>query len=130
MTWVDAPFYLIETVVIGARNAEGLARWYEEKLGMTRNLTLGEPIELRKSHTSQFPLAPKLVIASVPDSPLATAVTHHAVIFARDIMGSHSWFAARVPGTGEIQADSAGNSFFTFEDPEGNRIEVCREPDD
>ena len=50
-----------------------------------------------------------------------------AIIFCRKIGKAHEYLQGRGAAVGPIQ-DGGGTEFFEIRDPEGNIIDVCREP--
>jgi catechol 2,3-dioxygenase-like lactoylglutathione lyase family enzyme len=59
----------------------------------------------------------------------ASAEKRHIVFFARNLEKAHQWLAGRGVAVEPTTTDSGGNRFFWFQDLEGNRIEVCIEPE-
>jgi len=51
----------------------------------------------------------------------------HALIFCSNLKKAHEHFQLRNIAAGPIQ-ESGGTQFFEIRDPEGNVIEVCKEP--
>lgn len=51
----------------------------------------------------------------------------HAIVFCTNVKKAHEYLRAREAAAGPIQ-DGGGTQFFEVRDPEGNVIEVCKEP--
>ena len=115
-------------MTVGARNPEAAATWYRETFGLRRfkNSQDGE-IWLGSSEERHSP-TPDVAIVPMRSEDDWKSLPGHPIIFTRNIEKAHAWFSARISGTGSIQNDSGANAFFTFRDPEGDQIEVCREP--
>jgi catechol 2,3-dioxygenase-like lactoylglutathione lyase family enzyme len=51
----------------------------------------------------------------------------HAIIFCTKLTKAQEWLRRRGAEAGQIQ-DGGGTEFFEVHDPEGNVIEICKEP--
>jgi len=126
--WFGRPCYFGDSIAVGARNPEAAATWYQKTFGLRRfkNSKDGE-IWLGSSEERHNP-NPDVAIVPVRSEEDQKRLSEHPIIFTNNITKAHNWFSERVPETGPIQNDSGGNAFFRFRDPDGNEIEVCREP--
>jgi hypothetical protein len=64
--------------------------------------------------------------AEVEEAGLARP-NEHPIIFSDKLKKSHEFLLSRGSAPGPIQ-ESRGTQFFEIRDPEGNVIEVCKEP--
>ena len=126
--WFGRPFYFGQSITVGARNQDAAANWYQTIFGVRRfKHSEHNEIWLGYGDERDNP-SPEIAVVPIISEDDWKNLPEHPIIFTKNITKARAWFSERIPGTGSIQADSGGNSFFTFRDPEGNQIEVCREP--
>ena len=126
--WFGRPFYFGDSMSVGARNPDAAAEWYQSTFGLRRfKNSEGNEVWLGYSDERHSP-NPEVAVVPILSEEDWKRLPGHPIIFTKNVTKAHAWFSERVPGTGPVQTDSGGNTFFTFRDPEGNEIEVCREP--
>lgn len=121
------PFHFNGPIAIRVKDPAATARWYEVVLNL--NCLVGSdmvPTGMYNPTDAANP-QPQIAFVQEPRNPLAPKPAK-PVIFARNIDEAHRWLSARIATTGAMQADSAGNRFFSFQDLDGNAIEVCADP--
>ena len=121
-------FHFNGPITIPVKDPKAAGRWYEVVLNMNCTVDFDMvPTGMYNPMDAANP-QPQIVFSAAPEGPIATQVTKHPVIFARNIHEAHKWFSKQTSTTGSIQIDSGGNLFFVFRDLDGNRIEVCADP--
>ena len=125
--WGKPPFSIADNCAIDVRNLAASREWYKEKLGLReapsgREDDSGRPfVDMRITNDDAF-------ISLVELGAGAPAQSGHVIFFAKNLEKAQQWLAGREVLVEPITIDSGGNSFFRFQDLEGNKIEVCIEP--
>jgi len=118
------PFTKIDTVLLRVKSLEESKRWYEDVLGF------------KATYLDQ---AERLVVFDVGGETSLTIwelkqgkATHRSggspcfpLLYTRDIRAAWKTLTGRGVKASEVQGDSGGTMWFTFEDPDGNKIEAC-----
>jgi len=71
---------------------------------------------------------PLVTLVQIPTGRSEAAVERHPILFSRNLNKTRQTLISNGIAVGLIQQDTGGNSFFEFQDLDGNRIEVCLEP--
>ena len=108
------------------RDLDRAIAWYQEKLGLSLTPVTSEDFEafLGFSKDDQTGLA--LVV--IPPGQTTANIEGHPILFTKRLEPCREEFASRGIQVGPVQKDSGGNSFFQFQDVDGNLIEICIEP--
>jgi hypothetical protein len=61
--------------------------------------------------------------------PSASAESGHVIFFDKNLERAQQWLPGRQVFVGPVTTDSGVNRFFRFQDLEGNKIEICIEPE-
>lgn len=118
------PFHFVGQIAVAVKDAEAAGRWYEEVLNLSCVVDWNGIPTGMTDHKNKSNPGPQIMFVAgglVPGDK-------HPVIFANDVESAHRWFSARTATVSTIENDSGGNSFFSFVDLDGNRIEVCADP--
>jgi catechol 2,3-dioxygenase-like lactoylglutathione lyase family enzyme len=124
--WFGRPFYFADDVAIGVRDLDAAVLWYKSKLGLLRNFARSHECDALLTFSLED--EPGVALVLIPPGESEAKVERHPIIFTKNIEASHKFFVSHGVLTGPIDSDSGGNRFFEFQDLEGNRIEVCTEP--
>jgi catechol 2,3-dioxygenase-like lactoylglutathione lyase family enzyme len=124
--WGRKTFYFGDNISVGVRDLDRAIAWYQEKLGLRLTPLTSEDFEafLGFSKDDQTGLA--LVV--IPPGQTTANVEGHPILFTKRLEACREEFASRGVQVGPVQKDSGGNSFFQFQDVDGNLIEICIEP--
>ena len=124
--WGRKTFYFGDNISVGVRDLDRAIAWYQEKLGLRLTPLTSEDFEafLGFSKDDQTGLA--LVV--IPPGQTTANVEGHPILFTKRLEACREEFASRGVQVGPVQKDSEGNSFFQFQDVDGNLIEICIEP--
>jgi catechol 2,3-dioxygenase-like lactoylglutathione lyase family enzyme len=124
--WGGKKFYFGDNISVGVRDLNRAVDWYQEKLGLCLTPLKSEDFDAFLSFTKDDDTGLALIV--IPPGESKANVEGHPMLFTKRIEDTHKEFISRGINVGTIEVDSGGNSFFRFRDPEGNEIEVCREP--
>ena len=124
--WGRNTFYFGDNISVGVRDLSRAAAWYKDKLGLRLTPLKSEDFDafLSLSKNDETGLA----LVTLPAGQTEANVEDHPILFTKKIAACREEFASRGITVGPIQQDSGGNSFFQFQDVDGNTIEVCVEP--
>jgi catechol 2,3-dioxygenase-like lactoylglutathione lyase family enzyme len=124
--WGRNNFYFGDNISVGVRDLSRAITWYQEKLGLRLTPLESEDFNalLALSKNDDTGIA----LVTIPAGEAAANVEGHPILFTKTIEACRQEFASRGVLVGPIQKDSGGNSFFLFQDVDGNKIEVCIEP--
>jgi catechol 2,3-dioxygenase-like lactoylglutathione lyase family enzyme len=124
--WGRNNFYFGDNISVGVRDLDQAVAWYTEKLGLRVTPLKSEDFDAFLSLSKNDEVG--LALVAIPAGETAANVEGHPILFTKRIEACRDEFASRGIRVGPIQQDSGGNSFFQFEDVDGNFIEVCIEP--
>jgi catechol 2,3-dioxygenase-like lactoylglutathione lyase family enzyme len=124
--WGRNNFYFGDNISVGVRDLDQAVAWYTEKLGLRVTPLKSEDFDAFLSLSKNDEVG--LALVAIPAGETAANVEGHPILFTKRIEACRDEFASRGIRVGPIQQDSGGNSFFQFEDVDGNSIEVCIEP--
>jgi catechol 2,3-dioxygenase-like lactoylglutathione lyase family enzyme len=124
--WGRKTFYFGDNISVGVRDVSKAVAWYQEKLGLRLTALTSEDFDafLGFSRDDEVGLA----LVAVPAGQTTVNIERHPMLFSKKLEACREDFASRGIRVGALQGDSGGNSFFQFQDLEGNVIEVCIEP--
>jgi catechol 2,3-dioxygenase-like lactoylglutathione lyase family enzyme len=124
--WGRNNFYFGDNISVGVRDLSRAVAWYQEKLGLRLTALKSEDFNafLAVSKNDDTGIA----LVTIPAGEATANVEGHPILFTKRIEACRQEFASRGVLVGSIQLDSGGNSFFLFQDVDGNKIEVCIEP--
>jgi catechol 2,3-dioxygenase-like lactoylglutathione lyase family enzyme len=121
--WDRKTFYFGDNISVGVRDVSKAVAWYQEKLGL-RLTSEDFDAFLGFSRDDEVGLA----LVAVPAGQTTVNIERHPMLFSKKLEACREDFASRGIRVGALQGDSGGNSFFQFQDLEGNVTEVCIEP--
>ncbi|MFZ5814951.1 MAG: VOC family protein [Bacillota bacterium] len=114
-------FKRIDTVFFPVRNLEAAVSWYTETLGLSLRWKVEGYACLNLAETP---------LTLVERGDAFTPVTHATFNFyAADIDGVYNHLKAAGVVVDPAIADPPGVRYFGFQDPDGNRLEVCWWPE-
>jgi len=110
------------SIYLAVRDLDRAADWYHQKLG-----TRGP----RKSQDDSGQQIVALDFDARGESGIWLGTQEgpdeDPILFVNNIQRAYDHLKEQGVAVGEIRNDEQGNSFFEFQDPDGNRIEVCKE---
>jgi predicted enzyme related to lactoylglutathione lyase len=124
--WGKSKFYFGDNISVGVRDVSKAVAWYQEKLGLCLTPLASEDFEAFLGFSKDDEIG--LALVAIPAGQITVNVERHAILFSKKLEACREQFASRGVQVGPLQRDSGGNSFFQFQDVEGNIIEVCIEP--
>src|SRR5260370_21708747 len=124
--WGRRKFYFGDNVSVGVRNLDNAVAWYQEKLGLRLSPLKSEDCDALLVLSKDDEIGLALVV--IPVDQTEVNVQSHPILFTKRLEACREEFASRGVQVGPLQRDSGGNSFFQFQDADGNKIEVCIEP--
>ena len=124
--WGSRKFYFGDNISVGTRDLQQAIAWYQDKLGLRLTPLESEDFDAFLSFSKDDEVG--LALVKIPDDSPRANVEGHPIVFTKKLEACRSEFASRGVQVGPIQQDSGGNSFFRFQDADGNAIEVCVEP--
>ncbi len=113
-------FKRIDTVFVKVKNLEKASEWYETVMGFesTWKDIAGGYVSFAVGETA-------LTLARVPEGEeLKVSETPAFNFYASDVQEAHRYLVEKGVNTSEITID-ADVKWFSFEDVEGNKLEVC-----
>ena len=124
--WGRNKFYFGDNISVGVRDVGRAVAWYQEKLGLCLTPLKSEDFDafLALSKDDETGLA----MVTIPAGQTEANVESHPILFSQKLEACREEFASRGIHVGPLQHDSGGNSYFQFQDVDGNIIEVCVEP--
>lgn len=124
--WGRKHFYFGDNISVAVRDVSKAVAWYQEKLGLRLTPLKSEDFDafLGLSKDDETGLA----LVGIPAGQTTANVERHPILFSKKLEACREEFASRGIQVGPLQRDSGGNSFFQFQDIDGNIIEVCIEP--
>ncbi|PYU53153.1 MAG: hypothetical protein DMG48_02655 [Acidobacteria bacterium] len=124
--WGRKTFYFGDNISVGVRDISRAVAWYEEKLGLRLTPLTSEDFDAFLAFSKDEGTG--LALVAIPAGQTTVNVERHPILFSKKLEACREEFASRGVQVGPLQRDSGGNSFFQFQDLEGNVIEVCIEP--
>jgi predicted enzyme related to lactoylglutathione lyase len=124
--WGRNKFYFGDNVSVGVRDVSKAFAWYQEKLGLCLTPLTSEDFDAFLAFSKDDEIG--LALVAIPAGQTSVNVERHAILFSKKLEACGEEFASRGIQVGPLQRDSGENSFFQFQDAEGNVIEVCVEP--
>ena len=124
--WGRKTFYFGDNVSVGVRDVGRAVAWYQDKLGLRLTSLISEDFAAFLGFSKDDETG--LALVAIPAGQAAANVESHPILFTKKIEACRQEFISRGIPAGALQRDSGGNSFFQFQDVEGNIIEVCVEP--
>jgi len=124
--WGRKPFYFGDNISVRVADLNRAVAWYKEKLELCLTPVSSEDFDAFLAFSKDDETG--LALVKLPAGQAAVNVEHHPILFTKRLEACRDVFASRGIQVGPLQSDSGGNSFFQFQDVDGNRIEVCVEP--
>ena len=124
--WGRKNFYFGDNISVGARDISKAISWYQEKLRLQLSPLKFEDCDALLVFSKEDEIG--LALVAIPAGQTEVNVQSHPLLFSKRLEACREDFASRGVQVGPLQRDSGGNSFFQFQDVEGNVIEVCIEP--
>lgn len=124
--WGRKNLYFGDNVSVGIRDLGRALAWYQEKLGLRLTPLTSEDFDAFLGFSKDDEIG--LALVAIPAGQTTVNVERHPILFTKRLEACREEFASRGIQVGPLQCDSGGNSFFQFQDVEGNIIEVCIEP--
>jgi catechol 2,3-dioxygenase-like lactoylglutathione lyase family enzyme len=124
--WGRNKFYFGDNISVGVRDVGRAVAWYQEKLGLRLTPLASEDFEAFLAFSKDDEMG--LALVAIPAGETTANVERHPILFSKKIEACREEFASRGIHVGPLQRDSGGNSYFQFQDVDGNIIEVCVEP--
>ena len=124
--WERKAFYFGDNISVGVTDLDRAVVWYQEKLGLRLTPLTSEDFDAFLGLAKEDEIGIALVV--IPAGQTTVNVERHPILFTKSLEACRDQFASRGIQVGPLQRDSGGNSFFQFQDVEGNVIEVCIEP--
>ncbi len=116
-------------ILVGATDIRRAEAWYKDAFGLVSESQGKDPSEVYLGYSSEDSLADRLItIRSVDERQMSALASRHLILFTKELESVREKLAAKRVQVSEIQQDSGGNQFFSFQDSESNWIEVCIEP--
>jgi catechol 2,3-dioxygenase-like lactoylglutathione lyase family enzyme len=113
---MSGPFQRVDTVFLPVRDLDRAVAWY------TR---LGLGLRWRQGNYAALDLAETPVTLYQPEGEYRPVTGHEPFNFyAPDVDAAHALLGGLAARVGEVQR-SEGFAYFSFEDPDGNRLAVC-----
>ncbi|MYL34041.1 hypothetical protein GLW05_10565 [Pontibacillus yanchengensis] len=111
-------FTRVDTIVVGVTDLEEATAWYKDVLEFEVLYQTKEYVVLQVGE-GQTPIT----IEEIDLAEVSTTSTY-PILFANEIDAVHKTLQQRDVGVTPIENDGT-NIFFSFRDPDGNKIEVC-----
>ncbi len=124
--WGRKNFYVGDNVSVGVRDVSKAVAWYQEKLELRLTPLTSEDFDVFLGFSKDDEIG--LALVAIPAGQTEVNVESHPILFSKRLETCREEFASRGVQVGPLQRDSGGNSFFQFQDNDGNIIEVCVEP--
>ena len=124
--WGRKASYFADNVSVGVEDLDRAVVWYQEKLGLRLTPLTSEDFDAFLGLAKEDEIGLALVV--IPAGQTTVNVEPHPILFSKKLEACREEFASRGVQVGPLQRDSGGNSFFQFQDIDGNIIAVCIEP--
>jgi catechol 2,3-dioxygenase-like lactoylglutathione lyase family enzyme len=124
--WGRKNFNFGDNISVGVRSLDNAVAWYKEKLGLRLSPLKLEDCDALLVFSKDDEIGLALVV--IPAGETEVNVESHPILFTKRLEACREEFASRGGHVGSLQRDSGGNSFFQFQDADGNVIEACIEP--
>lgn len=127
MFWGN-PLRIPESFSVRVSNLANARQWYVEKLGFREGPKdipddSGSPFVALQLREGEF-----ITLVEIPKPTEKVYGDVAPIFFASNLAKAQRWLSDRGVATEPIEEDSGGNPLFHFQDLEGNRLEVCKEP--
>ena len=129
--WGKPPFSIPESFALKVRDLQAARHWYVEKLEFRdgpKDVTddSGLPFAVHQLRIEELLI---LLETADPISQTRSYGVVSPILFASNLSKTHAWLTSRGVAADPIQRDSGGNELFHFTDLDGNKIEVCKDPE-
>ena len=124
--WGRKSFYFGDNISVGVRDLQRAVNWYQEKLSLRLSSLKVQDCDALLSFDRDDSIGVALMV--IRPGQAEAYVSEHPILFTKKIKEAHQELTSRGVSVGPIQKDSGGNSFFQFQDLDGNPIEICLEP--
>ena len=126
--WGKPPFSISDNCAVDVRNLSLSREWYKRNLGL-RDAPSGVREEDSGRSFADLCFDDGAFISLLELEPGESAESNHVIFFAKNLEKAQQWLVGRQVFVEPITTDSGGNRFFRFQDLDGNKIEVCVEPE-
>ena len=110
----------INHITYNVKDKDAALKWYEEILGLKQ---IPKMVDSDHLYWLQLPSGAMVHIIENADAP--SAPSHHTAFEVDDIEASRADLIQKGIETTDIQTRNDGQRAFYFNDPDGNRIEIC-----
>jgi catechol 2,3-dioxygenase-like lactoylglutathione lyase family enzyme len=121
--WGRKNFYFGDNIAVAVRSLDNAVAWYREKLGLQLSPHKLEDCDALLVLSKEDETGLALVVITAGETRVM--VDGHPILFSNRLEACREEFASRGVQVGPLQRDSGGNSFFKFQDIDGNIIEDC-----
>ena len=113
-------------MAIGVKVVDRAVAWYCSNFRFSSETTY--TVELYVGYPSEDGVRRIILMVPIAAARTQAAVSQHAILFTRSLKKVHEELVSKGVVASPIQQDSGGNHFFSFQDSEGNNVEMCLEP--
>ena len=110
----------INHITYNVKDKDAALKWYQEILGLKQ---IPKMVDSDHLYWLQLPSGAMVHIIENVDAP--SAPSHHTAFEVDDIEASRADLIQKGIETTDIQTRNDGQRAFYFNDPDGNRIEIC-----
>ena len=121
MPKVKKPFLRLDTVILRVKDIKKASNWYQQKLGF--RATYSDDDE--KLVVFDLQGTTSLTLWQLKDKEKLATSSTYPIFLADDIQTAHETLAAQRVKT-EAITENGSLRWFSFYDPDGNRLEVCQ----
>ena len=110
----------INHITYNVKDKDAALKWYEEILGLKQI-----PKMVNSDHLYWLQLPSGAMVHIIENADAPSAPSHHTAFEVDDIEASRADLIQKGIETTDIQTRNDGQRAFYFNDPDGNRIEIC-----
>jgi catechol 2,3-dioxygenase-like lactoylglutathione lyase family enzyme len=121
MTKPKKPFLRLDTVILRVKDIKKASNWYQQKLGF--RATYADDNE--KLVVFDLQGTTSLTLWQLKEKEKLINSSTYPIFLADDIHSAHETLASQKVKT-EAITENGGVRWFSFYDPDGNRLEICQ----